>query len=274
MPPPLPAKRGVPLAFAGVGIAAALAIGFFAGRVTAPRGTTPEATPEPIAAMAATPELERGSPAFVETPVIATPIASAPTGAPGATSTPKAIAALATPRTEPRAAATPMATATAKRSLVGTVADALALESAGKGEAATAVLEELVKAEPANAEAHWALASAYRAKKKGPKACPEFRAYVASAPDGENAAEAKRHLDVCRAVTLLDQEKIPEARAAFTEIVRANWTFPDGHYWLGTMQSLNNENAAACTSFKSYLRLDAKGPYVDRATAQLAALGC
>lgn len=156
----------------------------------------------------------------------------------------------------------------------GALADAVALVASGKTDQAIAALDAILKAEPANAEAHWAMAGAYRAKKKGEQGCKEFRAYAKHAPSGAHAAEAKRHLAVCSAVTLLDQEKLDEAHAAFEAIVKKNKNFPDGHYWLGTMRALRNENVAACESFLSYINLDSKGPYVDRVTAQLGALGC
>jgi len=180
---------------------------------------------------------------------------------------PTSVAALAPVPTPPKKSVSSPAVSAA-------LVDARALASAGKTDQAIAALEAILKSDPLNAEAHWALAGAYRAKRKGPQGCEELRAYARVAPSGPHAAEAKRHLAVCSAVALLDQEKLDEAHAAFEVIVRKNKSFPDGHYWLGTMQSLRGENEAACASFMSYINLDASGPYADRATAQLGTLGC
>lgn len=177
---------------------------------------------------------------------------------------------VATPRGTPKAggSAKPVfATAEALQ-------DALALGAAGRDDEAIRALEAIIKKEPQHSDAHWALAGFYRAKRKGPQGCQEFRTYVKQAPSGVHVPEAKRHLAICSAVTLLDQEKLDEAHAAFDAIVRKNKTFPDGHYWLGMMQALRNENAAACASFKTYRQLDPKGPYSDRVDAQLSAMGC
>lgn len=271
--------RGIPAGFAAAGVALALAIGFAGGRFTAPGVETPAPAPTGTAVAAVTLESVITPPEFATTPdaePVETVAIEAATPAPTAARTaepvptPTAVALVAqSPRATPRPAATAKAAAKTP-----TLADATALADAGKLDEAISALEAIVKAEPANADARWILALSYRALRKGPRACPQFAAYVKQAPSGAKAPEAKRHLSVCNAVALLDKEKLDEAHAAFQQIVRTSWTFPDGHYWLGTMQALRNENAPACTSFKSYLRLDAKGPYSDRARAQISALGC
>lgn len=259
----VPARRGVAPPIVAAGIAVGIAFGFVAGRFTAPRSGEP--APAPIA-MTPAPSL---SPTAVVARSIATPVAAtAATSA--ATPVNVALATPSAPRATPRASVTAAPVPATSAAL----ADALALSAAGKTDQAIAALEAIVKKDPSNADAHWALASAFRAKRKGPQGCQEFRAYAKHAPSGAHVADAKRHLSVCSAVTLLDQEKLDEAHAAFGEIVRKSKTFPDGHYWLGTMQALRSENAAACASFLTYLNLDSGGPYADRATAQLGALGC
>lgn len=287
-PPPVIVRRGLSPALAAAGVAMALVAGFAGGRVTAPRGES-----APAFAAATSTATSTALATAIETQVAAATAEATQTEVPAApTATEVAIVQTPPPAPSPSAVSSPVPTATATSVASAertptpkpvatkppapavTLADVLALRSAGKHDEMTAALEKLVKQDPSNGEAHWMLAMEYRARKKGPKGCAEFRAYTKSAPGGEHAAEAKRHLAICRAVELLDKEKLDEAYDAFAAIVKSNYMFADGHYWLGTMQALKNENAAACASFKSYLRLDGQGPYSDRASAQLAALGC
>ena len=283
LPPPDVARgRGLSPLVAAAGVVAGLAIGFVGGRFTAPSGVvTPAGTPT-VVAIATTPEIAETPPATPEETATPTavviprtpdaPATPAPTGKPVVTALAIASATPPAPKATPTAVA--LVKATPKPPPKVSLADATALVDAGKIDEGIAALEALVKQEPGNGEARWALASAYRTLRKGPKACSQYAGYVKNAPGGAHATDAKRHLQVCEGVALLDKEKLDEAYAAFQAIVTANWTFADGHYWLGTMQALKNENAAACKSFKSYLRLDAKGPYSERCNAQLSALGC
>lgn len=114
-------------------------------------------------------------------------------------------------------------------------------------------LEMIVKQDPKEPRAHFALAQAYFDGQQFPKAEAEFKRVLELQP---NNLDARFDLGV----TYLNEQRLDDARAAFQQILAKDASNSDAHYGLGLVFAAQENNQSAVAEFQAATHTDTPIP--------------
>jgi lipopolysaccharide biosynthesis regulator YciM len=137
---------------------------------------------------------------------------------------------------------------------------------------AEAAYKQAVAIDPAFAPAHAGLVNVYNAQRKfaEAEAAAAEQAKAEAAAGGATGGGVSAAALFNQGIIAWNSSKIPEAKKAFEDAVKADPNFADAHYWLGMANLNQGKLQEAVPEFEAYLTLAPTGQYAETAKGVLA----